>query len=284
MSEDVSAAPAAPDTPAAPAAAPDAPAAPAEGAQGAQNTAEQAPATAPDGDKPEVTPEQAAKREGRRFERRLDKAYKRAAEAQARAEFLEKQLNEFKAKATPAEVADPAEPKLEQFDDIQKYAKALAKYESEKAVKDYQARQQGESQKQQQARLEQDWESKAERGEGKYDDWADVVGDIKPTAPWLAALMEADNGDEIAYFLGKNIKEAQRIIALSPMAQIREIGRLEAKLAAEPPKPKTPSRAPAPIAPLTGATPVATDVPSDQDDMGTWMKKRQKQVHGSKRA
>ena len=97
-------------------------------------------------------------------------------------------------------------------------------------------------------------------------------------------MMEADNADDIAYHLGSHPKEAQRIAALSPLSQIREIGKLEAKLLAEPAKPKAPSKAPAPITPLTGVAQVATEVPSEQDDMATWIKKRQKQVYGKRKS
>ena len=267
--------------PAAPAAPPPAAApAPAEGAPpAAQNTAEQAPATAPEGEAPE-TPEQAAKRQGRRFERKLDKAYRKAAEAEARAGLYEKQLAELRANSTQRE--DPGAPKLENFKDIEEYAAARAKHESEKAIKAHQDKQRSETWKQQQERLSKDWDSKTDRGTDKYDDFQDVVGDIKPTAPWAIAVMEAENGEDIAYHLGKNIKEAERISSLSPTAQIREIGKLEAKLAAEPAKPKTPSKAPAPITPLTGAAPVVTDVPSESDDTEAWIKKRNKQVHGKR--
>lgn len=275
-------APAAPAAP--PAGTQPPPAEAAEGVDTAQNTAEQAPATAPEGEKPDTGQDPEKRRESRRFERRLDKAYKRAAEAQARADLLEKQLNEFRTTQQAVnKPADPAAPKLEQFSDIEEYARALAKHESDKAVREFQSRQQGETQKQYNARIAEGWESKAERGGGKYEDFDEVVGDIKPTTPWAMALMEADNGDEIAYYLGKNMKEAERIAKLPPLSQIREIGRLEAKLAAEPPKPKTPSKAPAPIEPLKGAAPVVTDIPSDGDDIGAWIKKRSKQVHGARK-
>ena len=266
---------------AAPSAPPQAPpAAPAEGVTPAQNTAEQAPATAPEGETPE-TPEQAAKRQGRRFERRLDKAYRREAEARARAELLERQLNEFRSKAAPQE--DSGAPRIENFKDVEEYATAKAKFESDKALKAHQEKQRTESWKQTQERISKDWEAKTDRGTDKYDDFHDIVGDIKPTAPWALAVMEADNGEEIAYHLGKNIKEAQRIASLPHTAQIREIGKLEAKLAAEPAKPKTPSKAPAPITPLSGSAPVVSDVPTDNDDVGAWIKKRQKQVYGSRK-
>ena len=39
--------------------------------------------------------------------------------------------------------------------------------------------------------------------------------------------MEAENGDDIAHYLGKNPKEAHRIAQLHPRSQIREIGKLE---------------------------------------------------------
>jgi hypothetical protein len=267
--------------PAAPVVPPASPPAPAEGGQApAQNTADQAPATAPEGEKPD-TEQDPEKRGSRRFERRLNAAHRRAAEQQARADFLEKQYNELRATQQP--VADPGAPKLEQFKDIEEYGRAVEKYAGEKAVKDYQSKQHGETQKQQQARLAEGWEAKADRGADKYDDFTDVVGEIKPTSPLFIALMESDNGDEVAYHRGKNLKEANKLASLPPLQQILEIGRLSAKLAAEPPKPKTPSRAPAPITPLTGAAPVASDVPSEQDDMKTWMRKRNKQVHGSRK-
>lgn len=276
MSE-VVAAPVAPVAPTTPAAAP----APAEGAPpAAQNTAEQAPATAPEGDKPE-TGQDTEKRGQSRFERRLGRAYKAAAEAKARADLYEKELTSLKAAQQPA--SDPSAPRLEQYDDIEKYAAAKADFEKGRALKEYQAQQHGETQKQHVARINESWEAKAEAASEKYDDWEDVVGDrIKPTTPTLMALMEADNGTDVAYFLAKNPKEIARIEKLPMLSQILEIGRLSAKIAAEPPKPKTPSRAPAPITPLTGASPVASDVPSDTDSDRDWMRKRNKQVHGKR--
>ena len=243
----------------------------------AQNTGDEATPAKPEGEKPEeVTPEQAAKREGRRFERRLDKAYRQRAEAQAEAEVLRKQIAALQQPKAPE-----GEPKLEQFDyDPEKYAAAKAEFAKSQATKDFEAKQRADAGKQSQQRLVSAWEEKVERGIDKYDDWQDVVGDLQPTNAVLSAIMEAENGEDIAHYLGKNAKEAKRIAELPVVSQIREIGKLEAKLLSEPVKPKAPSKAPAPITPLTGAANVASDQPSDQDDMKSWMRKRQKQVHG----
>jgi hypothetical protein len=243
----------------------------------AQNTGEEATPAKPEGEKPEeVTPEQAAKREGRRFERRLDKAYRKAAEAQARAELLEKQLAELKQPKAPE-----GAPTLEQFDyDPEKYAAAKADYAKAEAAKEYEAKQKTEAGKQATQKLLTDWEEKAERGADKYDDWTEIVGELKPTNPFMHAIMEAENGEDVAHYLGKHPKEAERIAKLPPLSQVREVGKLEAKLLAKPAEPKTPSKAPAPITPLTGAAPVVSDAPSETDDIRDWIRKRQKQVHG----
>jgi len=246
----------------------------------AQNIEEQAPSAKPEGETPEeVTPEQEAKRAGRRFERKLDKAYRQRAEAQARAELLEKQLADARTAASPAKAE--GEPTLAQFDyDPEKYATAKAEFAAKKAEKDLGDKQRTEAHKAERKRLVSAWEEKVDRAQDKYEDWADVVGELQPDSPFTAAMMEADNGEDIAHYLGKHPKEAERIVKLSPMSQIREIGKLEAKLALTPEKPKTPSKAPAPITPLTGAAPVSSAEPSEQDGLGIWMKKRNKQVHG----
>ena len=100
-----------------------------------------------------------------------------------------------------------------------------------------------------------------------------MVGTLQPVNALVAAVMEADNAEDVAYYLAKHPQEASDLSKLGALAQIRAIGRLEAKLSAEPPKPKTPSKAPAPIAPLGGKSGATGDTPSDNDDMATWMRK-----------
>ena len=252
----------------------------AESVPDVQNNEEQAPSTEPEVKPDEVTPEQAAKREGRRFEKKLDKAIRSRAEAQARADILEKRLAELESKATP-QASAPGEPKLEQFDyDPEKYATAKAEFAKTQFSKEAQAKQQADYQAQARQKLVSGWEEKVAKAEDKYDDWQEKVGDIQPNAPFVAALMEADNGEDIAYYLGTHPKEAQRIAALQPLSQVREIGKLEAKLSIKTVEPKVPSKAPAPITPLTGAAAANSSEPSESDDTGAWIKKRQKQVHG----
>ena len=244
-------------------------------------TEEPAPPTAEAGDEAKEeqdTPEKAEKRTSRRFERRIDKLHKRAAEAQARAELLERQLNELK---TPKAAPVQGEPTLEQFDfDPEKYASAKADFAAARKEQQLIEAQQAQYLEAEKKRIAQMWEDKIEAAEEKYADFNQVVaGNLEPGKhPVVDSIMEAENGPDIAYYLLKNPAEMQRINGLSIRSQVREIGRLEAKLLAEPVKPKTPSRAPAPITPLSGTAVVATDQPSENDDMKTWLAKRYKQL------
>ena len=63
-------------------------------------------------------------------------------------------------------------------------------------------------------------------------------------------IRSSDVGPELAYYLGTNPKDAERISRLTPLAQAKEIGKIEAKLASDPPMKRTTS-APAPISPVT---------------------------------
>ena len=196
----------------------------------------------------ETTGTDPEKQSSRRFERRIDRATKRAAEAQARAELLERRLAELEAQKRPPE---PGEPKMDQFTDIEEYAKAREKWGANRALREHQTKQRQAQQQAAVKKLTQDWEAKSSRGMQKYDDFDEIVGELKPQSAWAVAVMEEDNGDEIAYYLGKHLKEMHKIAALTPAGQIREIAKLSIKLAATPEAPKKASKAPPPINPVT---------------------------------
>jgi len=255
---------------------------------GAQNTGDEATPATPEAKPDEgLTPEQVAerdrKREGRRIEKKLGKAYREAAEAKARADLAERQLNE--ARQANAPKAPEGEPKLADFDyDPEKYATAKAEYAKTQAAKELDAKQKQESVKAEHAKLISSWEEKVDSATDKYDDFSTVVGDLQPNTPFVAAVMHAENGADVAYHLGKNPKEAERIARLQPLLQVFEIGKLAAKLSAEPAKPKAPSKAPAPITPLTGAAPTTSNSLDDKDlPDAVWMQRRNKSLAAKRR-
>ena len=234
--------------------------------------------------KTEPTSEDTEKRKTTRYERRLQSAYRKMGEAQAIAEQYKRQLEEAqKASAPPA---DPGLPRMEDFDDIDKFTEAKAKYLADKSIRTERERQAREhhakAQREYQQSVTENWEGRVSAADEKYDDFDEVVGDLKPDNWFSMTVMACENAEDVAYHLGKNEKEAARIAALPPHIGIREIGKLEAKLAAKPVKAEKPSQAPEPIKPLEPTVTSDTDEPSDGDDMDTWIKKRRKQVYGNR--
>jgi len=172
-----------------------------------------------------------------------------------------------------------APPVPEGFASTDEYIDAVAEY---KATEKLAAR---EAQKQQSAILES-YHDKEEEARTKYDDFEQVAYNPNlPITDVMAQTIQAsDIGPDMAYHLGANPKEAERISRLSPFLQAKEIGKLEAKLAAEPPTKKT-SSAPTPISPVTarstGSPSYDTTDPRSIKSMSTsdWIEaERQRQI------
>ena len=143
-------------------------------------------------------------------------------------------------KPVPVEHVTP-----EQYTTTEEYVEALTTSKAQQIV------QQQQYAKQQQELLGS-YHEKEEDARGRYEDFEQVAYNPKlPITDVMAQTIQAaDNGPDIAYYLGTNPKEADRIARLTPILQAKEIGRLEAKVASEPATKRT-SSAPAPISPVT---------------------------------
>jgi hypothetical protein len=144
----------------------------------------------------------------------------------------------------PAPVAAEP-PSADQFQSPEAYAEALAERKAEELLR------QREFERQRSELLDA-YHEKEEEVRAKYDDFEQVAYNPNlPITPVMAETIQAsDIGPEVAYYLGTNPKEADRIARLQPFLQAKEIGKIEAKLAANPPVKKSTS-APAPISPVT---------------------------------
>lgn len=170
-------------------------------------------------------------------------------------------------------------PPATSFESPEAYAEALAERRARELIS------QRETAKQQ-AEIAEAYADKEEEVRAKYDDFEQVA--YNPNLPITTAMAEtirsSEIGPELAYHLGQNPKEAERIAKLTPFLQAKEIGRIEAKLVAEPPVKKT-SSAPAPISPVTarasGSPALDTTDPRSTKTMSTseWIEaERQRQV------
>jgi hypothetical protein len=179
--------------------------------------------------------------------------------------------------SAPTAPAVPVAP--DQFASTEEYAEALAYQKAEQLVA------QREQQKQQSEVIEA-YHDREEKAREKYDDFEQVAYNPKLpiTSEMAQAIQYSDIGPDLAYHLGANPKEAERISRLPPLLQAKEIGRIEAKLAADPPTKKT-SSAPTPISPVTarstGSPAYDTTDPRSIKTMSTsdWIEaERQRQI------
>jgi hypothetical protein len=100
----------------------------------------------------------------------------------------------------------------------------------------------------------------------RYADFDKVaLGDHwKPTPIMMDVILDSDRSADLAYYLGANPEEADRISRLSPGRQAAELGKIEAsKLPDLTPKPKPQTKAPPPIEPIKPAAPTAEKSPAE---------------------
>lgn len=282
----------APAAPATPSAAPTEASPP----KAAPETAASEPATPPEKEKPKAAqapegesdpekettgkdPESEGRKASRSYERRIDRVIRQREEQRIAREAAEAKLAEALARQAPA--ADPDEPRADQFTDIEEFKKAVAAHAVKKAEAARDKTQREESRRQQVAQLAERWEEAADEGTAKYPDFHEKVGDLKAgIAAWSDAIMECENGHDVAYHLASNSKEAERIVGLPPHKQFLEIGKLSVKLAAQPEPVRKPSKAPPPIAPESGAATVPVTDPFKPQSFQDYLRTRPKEFSG----
>ena len=142
-------------------------------------------------------------------------------------------------------VAPKEMPSIDNFESTDAYAEALALRKAEELIA------QRDRQKEQ-AEIVEAYGEREEKARDKYDDFEDVVYNpkLRITDVMAETIQYSDLGPDLAYWLGSNPKEAERIARLSPILQAREIGKIEVRLSDNPPVKKTTS-APTPISPVT---------------------------------
>lgn len=175
---------------------------------------------------------------------------------------------------------DEGRPDPAKFTDFQSYMQAEVAYGVKQKLAELQrdSAAQGQQAIEAQRRqiLAQGVQKQFEAGVEKYSDFEELVSDpdLPITQAMAEVLAESDVGADLAYYLAKNPKEAERIARLPAVSAARELGKLEAKL----PTLTAPavSKAPPPVTPTKGAAGGEKD-PSQMTDaeFNAW---RQKQI------
>jgi hypothetical protein len=237
----------------------------------------------PDPDAPGETPELDSK-PPTGIDKRISKlvwereeAKRREVEATRRAAYFEGLAQGKGGEPQGAPEAKDGPPKQEQFETYDEYLRALTRHEIRTGLA------------QERQKLTRELEAREVTGgfEKRVAEFRETHADFEAVAfaddhqvseTMRDAIHNIPDGAAIAYWLGQNHEESNRIARLSPNHQILELGRISARLAAPPPAPKPQaSAAPAPITPVKAGG-KAVEGLSDDLPRGEWMRRRQEQV------
>ncbi len=210
-----------------------------------------------------ITPEPAAEAPKKgNLQKKFDKLTKDKGDLERHVAFLEGQasVKQEQPDAETVTTLSPAglEPKPEDYEDHDEYMRASIKYGVSQGLAETKATEEAGKKVTDQAQNERKISKQYEASAEKHEDFEEIA--LNPSLPINQTVVDAAMGDnfaEILYALGKNPDEAARIASLPPLQAAREIGKIEAKITATPPKPKPkPSEAAETIDTIsTGTTP-----------------------------
>jgi hypothetical protein len=173
------------------------------------------------------------------------RARERAERLEIENEILRQQLA-GKAPVPPPPASDPNEPTQDQYETVHDYVKAQVEYGTRKALAAAKAQDE-------QARIATTWDQKKAVLKAAHPevDVEEVFDNAEPPAPAVAQVIyNTERGAEVALYLGTHEDEYHRINRMSPIAAVRELTLIEAKLTQPKAEPKRTSQAPPPVKPV----------------------------------
>jgi hypothetical protein len=195
--------------------------------------------------------------EGRRKRGLSDRAIEernRARDLQRQNDRLLSLVEQTLVKGQPPKIEQPAgPPNRHDFETSEDYLSALADYKVAEAIKAVEAKAEQKRQLAAIEQLESSWEARLAEETEKDEEFGSYIQQVGTKIHTLAgvAIKEMENGVEVVRYLGDRPSELRRISQLSPAAQVREIGKIEARLETTAQTKARTSKAPPPIEPVT---------------------------------
>ena len=227
---------------------------------------EDSPEPSEDFDQSESEAEQSKPTEERKQNPKLEKRFseltkqREQAKAEAQAErqqreALETRLRVLEQQAIPQQVQNiDEEPQPGQFQDAFEYAKALAQFSTERALKERDQQEANRKENEERQKTLQSWSAKLEKMKADMPDYDAIVStaNVNVSNDIRDSILESDVGPRILYHLAEDLEYAQKLAAMPTRKALVEIGKLEKLYEKNEAKQETvvKSRAPAPIKPL----------------------------------
>lgn len=167
-------------------------------------------------------------------------------------------------------------PRRDHFETVEDYLEAKADWQIANKLEQIKAEAEASKARQEAAKREASWQKRVQQAAAKYEDFEELVSndELEITPVMAEAIKEIESGPDVAYYLASNPEEAARIRHLSPVAQVREIGKIEARLNGQAESVKRASKAPPPIEPVTSPKSSSSDpAHMSQAEYEAWRKK-----------
>ena len=208
-----------------------------------------------------------------------------AKEREAR-EALEARLSEYEKREAPQVVDENVEPQPSQFTDAFEYAKALAEYAAENALRNRDKQDAERKVADERSKVMQTWQQRIDATKAELPDYEEMITSSEVVVSDLVrdAIIESDVGPRILYYLAENPELGVKLSTMSMSSALREIGKMEARFenveTAEKPAVAR-SKAPAPIKPLRStSTNVDAGIDTNGEYHGTYQQWKQSRQAG----
>jgi hypothetical protein len=227
--------------------------------------------------KEDIQKEIAALEEKRRVAQEKYERWRDAAKDARAAHFTGREIPPAPEQVAPEMPGARPRPMEDQFDDYSKYIEALTDWKVEQKIQQYDQELERQAATGEVNERRERLREKLDEGHKLYEDFEEVALDpIVPITQVMADILtDCENPAGIAYYLGKNLKEATQISRMTPIQAARAMAQIELKIAPEaegtPPgttkpkpatQPKKTTQAPAPITPIRGASELVTKDPN----------------------
>lgn len=169
-------------------------------------------------------------------------------------------------------------PRREDFGSHEDYLEARADFQVAQAVRDAERRVNVRRQREAIEALDSTWEERLEEAADEDDALNGYVDRVGPRISQFAgvAIKESESGIDVLRYLGENQAELKKLSKMSDAAQVREIGKIEARLEMKGELAKRQSKAPPPIEPVGSGKGSSSTDPAQMSmaEYEAWRKKQ----------
>jgi hypothetical protein len=254
-------------------------------------------ATAVQTEEPQNTGDDAAEpRRRNSIGQRIGELTRQKYELAAKNAEYERRLAEIEARQNPAHNGNTSSsgddrPTPDKFDTYEQWVEAITDYKAaqkaDERINTYFSRQKEEEAR---ARAEETrnearrtYQNNVAKAEERYADYHEVTADLPVTENMAFFILGHQKGPDIAYYLGNNPAEAERIRNLSPVQQGYEMARLEAKLDTPQAAARSVTSAPEPINPVRAKGSSAPRTDLSKVSMAEYARIRQQQMRDARK-